>query len=678
MALFTVLVATGTARQKNAVEWAANGRDIQGTRYLPASEISAGNLSRLEVAWTYRTGETEPRFATKKPTSFEATPLVIDGVMYVGTPLGRVIALDAASGRERWLFDPMIARDVTYGDFASRGVSTWVDDTAPARAPCRRRILAATAQSQLFALDARDGRPCAGFGADGIVDLKRRLRIQPFEPQAYSFTSPPLVINGVIVTGSSIADNTRPTIASGEVRGYDARTGALKWSWDPIPQDPRDPRYGEWRGAMAHKSGGANAWSVLAGDPERDLVFVPTGSAAPDYYGALRLGDNRYANSIVALKASTGEVVWSFQTVHHDLWDYDNASPPALVTLTRAGVRVPVVLQATKTGMLFVLHRETGAPVFPVEERPVPQSDIPGEETAPTQPFTTATPPLSPHRFTIDQVWGMTERDRAACRSAIEGLRNNGIFTSPSVKGTLVLPSNIGGAHWGGVAVDPVRQIAVVPVNRVAAMVQLIPREGFDLKKARAEDERLGHEYEYNPMQGTPYIMRRRLLLGPSGLPCTPPPFGTLVAVDLRTGGRKWEVPLGSMSALFSGEPAAKMQADWGSPNLGGPIVTESGLVFIAAALDRSLHAYDIDSGRELWRGQLPASGKATPMSYRLASGDQFVAIAVGGGGAWGIGDHIVVFGLRSRSGARTLSRPGRREGIRLDRADARSARGQR
>ena len=256
-----------------------------------------------------------------------------------------------------------------------------------------------------------------------------------------------------------------------------------------MPQDPADPAYREWRGAMAHKTGAANAWSVLAADPERGLVFVPTGSAAPDYYGALRLGDNRYANSIVALRAATGEVVWAFQTVHHDLWDYDNASPPALVTLTRDGRAVPAVLQATKTGMLFVLDRETGAPVFPVEERAVPASDIPLEEAARTQPFTAITPPLSPHRFTVDEVWGTTDADREACRAAIAGLRNEGIFTPPSVKGTLVLPSNIGGAHWGGVAVDPERQIAVVPVNRIAAMVQLIPRAGLR-PEARAQGRR--------------------------------------------------------------------------------------------------------------------------------------------------------------------------------------------
>ncbi|MES2624684.1 MAG: pyrroloquinoline quinone-dependent dehydrogenase [Pseudomonadota bacterium] len=637
---------TNVVLAAEAVEWQAYGRDVEGTRYLPTSNITRDNVQQLEVAWTYRTGEADPQFATSEETAFEATPIVLDGVMYLATPLGRVMALDPATGNEYWNFDPAIRRDIGYGDFASRGLSTWLNENVAAGSPCKRMLYVATAQSELLALDAANGTLCTNFGDAGRIDLRQGLRIAPFETQAYTVTSPPLVENGLVVVGSSIGDNSRPNPASGEVRAFDAITGELRWTWDPVPQDPTDPAYGDWSGELAHDTGAANAWSVISADPERDLVFIPTSSPAPDYYGALRLGDNRYANSVVALQLSTGKLVWSFQTVHHDLWDYDNAAPPALVTLTRNGRAIPAVLQATKTGMLFVLHRETGEPLFPVEERAVPHSDIPGEIAAATQPFTSLTPPLSPHSITADEAWGLTEADQLSCRETLAGLRNEGIFTPPSLQGSLVYPSNIGGAHWGGVAIDPVRQIAVVPVNRTAWMVQLLPRENFSFAEAQEQDDRLQLDYEYNRMTGTPYVMRRRILLSPSGLPCTPPPWGSLVAVDLQTGGVLWDVPLGAITQPFTQEFVAQIKEEWGSINLGGPIVTAGGIVFIGASLDSSLHAYDIETGRELWRGVLPASARATPMSYELASGEQFVVIAVGGNDLWGAGDHLVAFRL--------------------------------
>jgi quinoprotein glucose dehydrogenase len=627
-----------------AVEWTAYGRDALGSRYAPVAEINRDNVARLGVAWTYRTGEMRPEYRTDEPTSLEATPLVVDGMMYLSTPLGRVIALDPETGRERWVFDPRVDRGVEYGDFANRGVSTWLDSAAAPGSACRRRILVATIDARLIALDAGSGKPCGGFGEGGTVTLRRGLRNMPHSADEYEQTSPPAVVNGIIVVGSAIADNNRIDAASGEVRGYDARTGALRWTWDPVPQDRADPAYGTWVGPKARRTGGANAWSVIAADPARDLVVVPTSSASPDYFGGERLGDNRYANSVVALRASTGKMVWHFQTVHHDLWDYDNASPPALVDVRVDGRPVPAVLQATKTGQLFVLHRETGRPIFPVDERPVPRSTIPGEVAAATQPFS-ALPPLSPHRFGVDEAWGATAEDRDACRQMMAGLRNEGIFTPPSLEGTLVVPSNVGGAHWGGLAYDPTRQIVVVPVNRVAAVVQLIPADKLDRAEAKREESRLG--YQYTRMHGTPYVMRRRILRAPSGLPCTPPPFGTLVAVSLTTGTKVWEVPLGSLAALVPPEARSQVPADWGSINLGGPVITAGGLVFMAGTLDQSIRAFDVETGKELWRGELPAGGKATPMTYRLSEGGrQYLVVAAGGGSVWGAGDHVVAFAL--------------------------------
>jgi quinoprotein glucose dehydrogenase len=438
-----------------------------------------------------------------------------------------------------------------------------------------------------------------------------------------------------------VADNSRIHAASGEVRAFDARTGALGWRWDPVPRDSADPQWNTWRGPLAHGTGAANAWSVITVDPARDLVFVPTSSPSPDYYGGERIGDNRYANSIVALRAATGKVVWHFQVVHHDLWDYDVAAPPALVTLERNGQDIPAVLAGTKSGQLFVLHRETGEPVFPVAEKEVPATTVAGERVSPTQPFNTVIPAISPQRLTLSDVWGPTDADRASCREMVRPLRNDGPFTPPSLEGTLVIPSNIGGSHWGGLAFDSSRQLAVIAVNRVAAMVQLIPVDRYNQEEAQRESSRL--DYEYTRMRGTPFYMRRRILLGPSGLPCSPPPFGSLVTINLKTGALAWEAPLGTMTGL-----AAKTASYPGSVNLGGPITTGSGVIFVGATLDRMIRAYDIDNGRQLWSAPLLAGARATPMTYEW-KGRQYLVIAAGGGEVFGKGDQLIAFALPRR-----------------------------
>jgi quinoprotein glucose dehydrogenase len=643
LALLLSVALPGSARSQanpGPIEWTTYGRDAGGSRFAPIADITRENVSRLELAWTYHTGEAAD---TSLPsTAFEATPLMVDGTLYFSTPRGRIIALDPATGAERWVYDARVDRKLEFGDYTSRGVSFWRDPATEPDAACASRIIAATIDGRLLALDARRGTLCDPFGVNGVVDLRQGLRNPPDYPEEYEVTSPPAVVNGMIIVGSAVADNHRINSASGEVRAFDARTGALQWTWDPVPRDSSDPAWGSWVGPRAHSTGGANVWSVMTADTLRDLVFLPTSSPSVDYFGGERLGDNRYANSIVALRASTGTVVWSFQTVHHDLWDYDNAAPPALVTINLGDERRDAVVQATKTGQLFVLDRETGQPIHPVEERAVPASTVPGERAAPTQPFT-GTPPLSPHRFEAGDAWGPSDEDRAACRAMITGLRNEGIFTPPSLEGSVVIPSNIGGAHWGGLAIDPVRGWAVIPVNRVAAMVQLIPRERLNREEAREQSRRFG--FEYTDMQGTPFYLRRRILLSEKKLPCTPPPFGTLVAIDLASGGKKWEVPLGS----FPLPDGSIGPPEWGSPMLGGPIITAGGVVFIAATLDRMFRAYDIETGREIWRTPLPAGGKATPMTYRVGTpARQYVVIAAGGDGEFfGESDAVLAFKLR-------------------------------
>ncbi|HEX6575020.1 MAG TPA: pyrroloquinoline quinone-dependent dehydrogenase [Gemmatimonadaceae bacterium] len=641
-AILLLLASGKTAAQTesgNTIEWIAYGRSAGGDRYSPASQITRDNVNSLVPAWTYRTGENDIK--TRRPAKLEVTPLMVDRTLYISTPLGKVAALDPITGKELWTFQADVDATTGWGDFANRGVSTWVDRTTPVTAHCHRRIFANTIDGRIFALDSRTGRKCTGFGTDGVIDLRRGLTNTPFEFAEYQLTSPPAVIRGMIVSGSSIADNNRTNAASGEVRGFDARTGRLRWTWDPVPRDSADPAWKTWGGAMGHTTGAANAWSVIAADSARDLVFVPTGSPSVDYFGGERPGDNRYANSIVALRASTGKVVWSFQAVHHDLWDYDIASPPTLATIRHGGKDVDVVLQTTKTGQLFVLDRATGKPVFDVEERSVPASTIMGERASPTQPFSSVQA-LSPQHFSSDSIFGLTSEDITSCREQIRPLRNEGTFTPPSLGGTLVIPSNVGGAHWGGLAYDKAHNIAVVPVNRFASMVQLIPVDQLDTADVRQNASRLGDEY--TRMHGTPYVMRRRILVSPNRIPCSLPPWGALVAVDLNTGKHAWSVPLGDPS-IMAPQMKAAAGPPLGLPNLGGPIITAGGLVFVGATMDRSIRAFDIETGRELWRGELPAGARATPMTY-VVNGRQFVVIAAGGGEDWGRGDSIIAFAL--------------------------------
>ena len=638
-----ILISAASANAQtapNTIEWGAYGRTQAGDRYSPATQIDRSNVKSLVPVWTYRTGEIDAK--TRRPAKLEVTPLMIDGLLYISTPLGKVAALDPMTGKERWKFQADVDASIGWGDFANRGVSTWLDQTAPRNAACRRIIYANTIDGRIFAIDSRTGKLCSGFGKNGIIDLRAGLHNAPFETAEYQLTSPPAVVRGMIIAGSSVADNNRTNAASGEVRAFDARTGRLKWKWDPVPRDSTDPAWSTWRGSMGHSTGAANAWSVIAADSANDLVFIPTGSPSVDYFGGERPGDNRYANSIVGLRASTGKIVWHFQVVHHDLWDYDVASPPVLATITRGGRNVDVVLQTTKTGQLFVLDRLTGKPVYAVEERSVPPTRVVAERPSPTQPFNTELPALSPQRFSVDSIWGATPEDVKSCRDQITPLRNEGVFTPPDLGGTLVIPSNVGGAHWGGLAFDQSRRIAVVPVNRIASMVQLIPVDQMDTAQARQNASRLGDEY--TRMHGTPYVMRRRILTAETGLPCSPPPWGALVAIDLATGKRKWDVPLGDVSNLDA-RLKPLFPAPSGLPNLGGPIVTAGGVVFIGATFDRFIRAFDIETGRELWRGELPAGARATPMTY-MVNGKQFVVIAAGGNEDWGKGDSIVAFAL--------------------------------
>jgi len=626
-------------------EWPVYGGTPGGARYSPLTQIDQGNVGHLEVAWTYHTGDVSeggPGAPARNPSSFQATPIVVDGTLYFPTAFSRVIALDPETGRERWSFDPELDLSASYAEIAARGVTTWLDPERGAGDECRQRIFLAHRGARLHALDAETGRPCSDFGTAGEVDLTlgvARVRDPDYHGPNYGVTSPPVTIGDLVVVGSAIGDNQWVEDATGVVRAYDARSGALRWAWDPIPREEGDSRWREWTAKARRKNGGANAWSILSVDPERDLVFVPTGSASPDFYGGERTGDNRWANSVVALRGSTGELVWGYQLVHHDLWDYDVPAQPTLVTLRRNGEEIPAVAQASKMGLVFVLHRETGEPLFPVEERPVPQSDVPGERTSPTQPFPTLPPPLVPHRFAPEDAWGLTPWDRGRCRELFQGLRYDGIFTPPSLQGTLLFPGGAGGTNWGSVAFEPSSGLLVLNTSSVPHSVRLIPQADL------AETRRANPGKEVSPQAGAPYGMIRDVVLSPLGVPCNPPPWGQLHAIDLSTGRVRWQVTLGTTRDLAP----VPIPIGWGTPNMGGPIITATGLVFIGAAMDDYLRAFDLESGAELWKGRLPAGGQATPMTYRLGEDRrQYVVIAAGGHGKMGtrLGDALVAFAL--------------------------------
>ncbi len=640
-ALVCLALWTASA-EAGAQDWPHYGGGLSGMRFADASELSRQNVSRLVPAWTFRTGDfTAGDGFFGRRSSFRATPIHFDGRLYVVSGFGRVYALAPDTGALLWRYDPQIDFSIEYSEmFTARGVAAWRAEDAEANLPCSARIFVGTLDARLIALDARSGEPCRRFGRRGEIDLSRN--VPRYRRGEFGLTSPPLVIGDVVVVGSSIGDNGAATLEPGFVRAYDARSGRLLWRWNPIPQSRRDPNWESWRDGAARRGGGANAWTILSADEARGLVFVPTTSPSPDFYGGLRPGDNRAANSIVALDAATGRLVWQFQTVRHDLWDYDNASQASLVDLRIGGETIPALVLPTKLGHVFVLNRETGAPIFPVEERAVPRSDIPGEVTARTQVIPINPPPLHPNRAGDVRVWRPTPEHGAFCDGLLTGVRFEGTFTPPSLTGTLIYPGNGGGTNWGSAAIDPARQIAVMAVNRLPTIVQLIPRAEFDRRKQTEEGGAL--DRQFTAQRGAPYGMMRFNVWNPNtGYPCLEGPWGELVAVDLAAGQVLWRAPVGSYPA----EGAFAQAHAWGSLVTGGPLATAGGLVFIASRSDRRLRAFDIETGEEVWAADTPAQAHATPMAYRVGA-TWHIALAVGGAqpNTDAPGDYLMAFRL--------------------------------
>lgn len=611
-------------------DWPHWGRDAGGTHYSPLDEITPANVGELEELWTWNHGDVSDGSAPFGTTSaFELTPLFVDDTLFGCTPFHRVFALDPRTGTPRWIFDPEIDVHARWANqLACRGVATWVDSTRAEGEACRRRILTNTLDARLIALDAATGARCADFGTNGEVDLNPGVGEQRWKGE-YSLTSAPTIAGDLVVVGSAVGDNVRVHAPSGVIRAFDPRTGEMRWAWDLAPTKgaggARDPESG-WMLSTP------NVWAPMSYDAERDLLFVPTGNPTPDYASAHREGLDEFGSSVVALEGRTGRVVWSFQTVHHDVWDLDVPAQPTLFTMRRGNERIPALVQPTKMGTFFVFDRRDGTPLHPIEERPVPQSGPEGMVLSKTQPVPTRPPPLIAMSVGPDDAWGLTPWDRGACRRRIEELHFEGAYTPPTVQGSLMIPGNSGGSNWGGVALHPERQILVANVMHLPWAVTLIPRDAFAAERAANPG------VEYGPQEGTPHGIRREILQSPIGLPCTAPPYGSLHGIDIARGEILWSRDIGEIPFLG---------LDLGLPNIGGPLVTGGGLIFLGATVDTYFRAFDLGSGEELWKTRLPAGGNAVPMTFRV-DGRQIVVVAAGGyGRAPGVlGDALVAFAL--------------------------------
>ena len=641
IAMTITSAACALAQSDDATRWDHYGGGQHGMQYSGLTQISRENVAALEEIWRYRTGELGE--GHREPFAFQANPILVEGRLYLPTGSAIVVALDPATGEQIWRHDPEIDRTKPHAEIANRGVTSWLDPEAIADSPCRHRIFVGTLDARMIALDGATGDRCRDFGENGEIWLNKDVRAKERDWVNYTVTSPPVIVDDVLVVGSAIGDNQAVESELGIVRGIDARTGKERWRWDPIPRNAADPAYATWRSEEAARNGSANAWAPLAADVELGLVYVPTGSASPDFYGGEREGDNLYANSIVALRATNGEVAWYRQLIHHDVWDYDLAAQPTLVDLEHDGEIIPAVLQGTKTGLIFSFNRETGEPVFEIEEREVPQGGVAGEHLSPTQPFPVAPPSVARHdAVTEDEAWGMMFFDTRSCRKKIAGLRSEGIFTPPGLEGTLELPGFGGGINWGGLAFEPDEQLVVVFSMDVPMEVALIARDQFESAYESGEFE----GYEFARMSGTPYGMRRRMLGSPLEVPCTAPPWGMLTAIDMRKGTILWQRSVGTIQDVA---PAIVPNLELGMAGLGGPVITAGGLIFMAAVMDNYLRAFDLADGKTLWEGRLPAGGQATPMTYFLAeTGKQYVVIAAGGHARIGTtaGDYVIAFAL--------------------------------
>ncbi|MBX3620651.1 MAG: membrane-bound PQQ-dependent dehydrogenase, glucose/quinate/shikimate family [Rhizobacter sp.] len=669
-----------TARQANAGvpdvlqgDWPAYGRTGHGQRYSPLTQITPANVGRLQVAWQFHTGDRRGQAGDPKETTFEVTPLKLGQRLFLCTPHQQVIALDATTGQQLWRFDPRIHGQLALQHLTCRGLAYHAGDnkaspsaalSTPVMAPdtspippadnpqqlpiaaqgvlvvdrCDAQLFMPTADGRVIALDPATGAVCRNFGGGtGQIDLWRGM--PNVRLGGYYSTSPPVVTKDLIIVGGTVLDNVSTTEPSGVIRAYDVKTGALVWNWDPGRPEVTTPL----PPGQTYTESTPNSWSVSAVDESLGLVYVPLGNQPPDQWGAKRSAEvERFSSSVVALELSTGHLRWVFQTVHHDLWDYDVPSQPALVDLTIAGTRVPALVQPTKQGELYVLDRRNGRPVLPVTETPAPQGAVGGDHTAPTQPVSALS--FNPERLTGASMWGATWFDQLGCRIALKHLRYEGRYTPPTTGGSLIYPGNFGAFNWGSIAVDPMRQLAFVTPTQLAFVSKLVPRPDNTALMVQGDERPKDSLPALNENFGAPYAVKLSAFTSPLGLPCQQPPWGEIAGVDLTTGRVAWRHRNGTVRDLSPLPLPFRM----GVPNLGGPIVTAGGVAFLSGTLDNYVRGYDLASGRELWKARLPAGGQATPMSYQGGDGRQYLLVVAGGHGSLGTkaGDSVIAYAL--------------------------------
>ncbi|MGF2685139.1 glucose/quinate/shikimate family membrane-bound PQQ-dependent dehydrogenase [Marinobacter sp. DUT-3] len=628
-------------------DWLSYGRSNLGQRYSPVDQITPDNVANLEQAWEYQTGDRKgPDDVTE--TTYQATPLKVGNTLYLCTPHNWLVALDADDGTERWVYDAKVPPESQRQHQTCRGVSylppaegltdllSVEDAQGPAEdlqsVACDAQLFLPTSDARLLALDPATGARCSHFADNGELDLMHNM---PYRQDGYYYsTSPPVVANGVVVVAGSVNDNYDINSPSGVIRAYDAKTGKLVWNWDPANPDQTQPIAAE----DTYSTSSPNSWSIASADEELGMVYFPMGNRTPDQLGMYRTPEEEtYASSVVALSLETGEVQWVQQFVHHDLWDMDTPAQPSLVDIeTRNGVQ-PGLVVPTKQGDVYVLNRETGDALIPITEQEAPQGTIEGDYAAPTQPVSALN--FRPPPLKASDMWGATAIDQMICRIKFRSLRYEGQYTPPSEQGTIVYPGNFGVFNWGGVAVDPERQVMFGMPLYMAFTSRLVPKTQEDLGPTNTGEQGL------NENAGAEYAVELQPLMSPMGIPCQRPPWGYVAGADLRTGDIAWKHKNGTVEDMAPIPLPLKL----GVPGIGGPVITKGGVVFLAATVDNYIRAYNLTNGEELWRARLPAGGQATPMTYLNSKGEQMVVQVAGGHGSIGttIGDYVVAYKLK-------------------------------